>query len=261
MPQTPPPIQTAGQAAGQTAGAAPPGAAGERSLKGLSRRETWVFDLDNTLYSPAINLFSQVERRITEYIAEFLGLPFDEARRVQKDYFRRFGTSMRGMMTLHNLDPKPFLDFVHAIDVSVLDPSPAMDAALKALPGRKLIFTNADTRHAERVLDRLGVAHHFEAIFDIHASDYRPKPEPTVYDDLVRRFRVDPRAAVMVEDIAVNLAPAAAMGMTTVWIRSETTWAADGGLGAHVHHVVDDLVDWLEAVIEADRPPAGDPSA
>lgn len=207
----------------------------------------WIFDLDNTLYPPSTALFAQIDRRMREYIAEFLGLDLDAAFRLQKSYFREYGMSLRGLMERHGMEPGPFLDFVHDIDLSPLAPVPALADALARLPGRKLVFTNAPAAHAERVLDRLGITAHFSAIFDIADAGYlRPKPEPETYTRLIRRHAVDPAQSVMVEDMARNLVPAAALGMTTVWVRTDHDIAALGGDGAHIHHVVDDLVAWLQ---------------
>jgi putative hydrolase of the HAD superfamily len=211
--------------------------------------ETWIFDLDNTLYSASLDLFGQIDIRMRDYIADFLGLSPEEAYRVQKHYFRQYGTSLRGLMRQHGMDPRPFLDHVHDIDVSVLPPAPALDAALGALPGRKVIYTNASTRHAERVMARLGVGHHFDAVYDIIEADYEPKPEPRPYADLVRRFGLNPRSAAMVEDVARNLTPAAALGMTTVWVRNDTDHGVAEIDGVPIDHIVDDLVSWLEQVV------------
>lgn len=216
----------------------------------LRNAAAWVFDLDNTLYPSSINLFSQIDERMRGYIASFLGLELEDAYRLQKQYFHEFGTSLRGLMNRHAMDPAPFLDHVHDIDVSVLSPSPALEAALTALPGRKIIFTNASVRHAERVLNRLGVGHHFADIFDIVEAGYMPKPEPETYRSVVARFGLDPRASVMVEDIARNLSPAAELGMTTVWVRSLPQHGSDGADFAYVDHIVDDLPAWLGAVVE-----------
>jgi putative hydrolase of the HAD superfamily len=114
-----------------------------------------------------------------------------------------------------------------------------------------LIFTNGSVRHAESVLDRLGVSHHFEGIFDIVAADYVPKPDIAAYRSFIRRHDLDPRSAAMFEDMAKNLVPAHALGMTTVWIRHDRHWSSEGAEGDHVHHVTDDLLDWLEATIAA----------
>jgi putative hydrolase of the HAD superfamily len=221
-----------------------------RTIAPLREAAAWVFDLDNTLYPASINLFSQIDERMRGYIATFLGLDLDEAYRLQKRYFHEFGTSLRGLMNRHDVDPAAFLEHVHDIDVSVLAPSPALEAALTALPGRKIIFTNASVSHAERVLNQLGVGHHFADIFDIIEAGYLPKPEPETYRSVVARFGLDPRASVMVEDMARNLEPAAALGMTTVWVRTRPEAGAEGADFAYVDHVVDDLPDWLAAVVE-----------
>jgi putative hydrolase of the HAD superfamily len=218
-------------------------------MASLRNAEAWVFDLDNTLYPATVDLFSQIDVRMRDYIAGFLGVDADQAYLLQKKYFRDYGTSLRGLMRQHGMDPGPFLDHVHDIDVNVLAASPALEAVLARLPGRKLVFTNASVDHAERVMDRLGIAHHFDAVFDIIEAQYIPKPEPEIYPILVERHGLDPARTVMVEDIARNLAPAAALGMTTVWVRTVSEHGADGAEEDYVHHVVDDLVAWLEDVL------------
>ncbi len=211
----------------------------------LDHVEVWIFDLDNTLYPAACNLFDQIDRRMGEFIGRLLTVDRTEARVIQKSYFRQHGTTLRGLMLEHGLDPAEFLDYVHDIDLTPIPPNPDLDQALDRLPGRKLVFTNGSVPHAERVMARLGVAHHFEAVFDIVASDYVPKPDPAPYHRLVDRYRVDPRAAAMFEDIARNLAPAAALGMTTVWVPGNPNWSGPDASGEHVHHVAEDLTAWL----------------
>jgi putative hydrolase of the HAD superfamily len=153
---------------------------------------------------------------------------------------------MRGMMTLHGVDPTHFLDYVHDIDYSPVEANPSLEASLKALPGRKIIFTAGDVPHAERVMERLGVAHHFEAIFDIAAGDYWPKPHTQIYEKLVTKHGVDPTRACMADDIAINLKPAGEMGMRTVWIRTDESVKRAGDLDlSHIHHETDDLATWL----------------
>ena len=216
----------------------------------LHTTKTWVFDLDNTLYSGTYGLFEQIDHRMTSYLAKFLDVSRSHAHRVQKTYFRDYGTTLRGMMKNHNMKPGPYLDYVHDIDISDIPPAPDLDMALTRLPGRKLIFTNADLPHAERVLNRLGIPHHFDAIFDIHETDFIPKPEPEVYDLLVKRLSFDPAQAVMVEDIARNLEPAANLGMSTVWVKPVTTCQVckEEPTGNHVDFETDDLVAWLKAL-------------
>lgn len=215
---------------------------------GLHQIEAWVFDLDNTLYPASCNLFDQIDVKMGVFIADFLGLDLDSARSLQKRYFLDYGTTLRGLMTRHGLDPGDFLDHVHNIDLSPIPPSPALDAALANLPGRKLIFTNGTARHAERVMGRLGVRHHFEGVFDIIASEYVPKPEPRVYGALVDLHGLNPEATVMIEDIARNLKPAADLGMTTVWVRTDSPWAGEEAECGHIHYQTNDLTGWLEAV-------------
>jgi putative hydrolase of the HAD superfamily len=214
----------------------------------LQQAEAWVFDLDNTLYPAACDLFAQVDQRIRDYIATFLGLPPDDAYRIQKQYFREHGTTMRGMMQHHGMDPGPFLEYVHDIDLTPIPPSPRLASALARLPGRKFVFTNGSANHANRVMDRLGVRHYFDAVFDIIDAGYLPKPEPAVYTTLVERHGLRPNKTVMVEDIVRNLIPAAALGMTTVWVRNDSRWGLEGGDETCVHYVVDDLVEWLNAL-------------
>jgi putative hydrolase of the HAD superfamily len=207
--------------------------------------EVWLFDLDNTLYPASCRLFDQVDRNITNYICEHLGLEWDDAYRVQKSFFHKHGTTMRGLMSEHGTDPGHFLDYVHDIDLTPVDANPALEQALARLPGRKIIFTNGSVDHADNVMNKLGVRHHFEAVFDIVASDYRPKPEPAVYDKLVAEHGISAPKSVMVEDMARNLKPAHDMGMTCVWVRTETKWGQESSEDEHVHLAVDDLTEWL----------------
>src|ERR1700694_1762796 len=150
--------------------------------RGFHHIQAWVFDLDNTLYPPHLNLWQQVDERIRDYIARFLGVTGEEAFRLQKDYYKRYGTSMRGLMTEHGMAPDDFLDFVHQVDHSPLEPNPALGAALESLPGRTLILTTGARRHADAVLARLGLARHFDDVFDIIAAELEPKPSSLTYD-------------------------------------------------------------------------------
>lgn len=216
----------------------------------LDHVEDWIFDLDNTLYPARSNLFAQVDVRMGEFIHRLFDVEIAEARRIQKSLFRDHGTTLRGLMTVHGIEPAAFLDYVHDIDVSVVDPSPTLDRALADLPGRKFVFTNGSLAHAERVLARLGVApERFHGIFDIVAADYRPKPDPEPYAAIIRRFAIRPDRAAMVEDMARNLKPAREQGMTTVWVRTEADWARAEAAHDFIDHVVDDCADWLASVV------------
>jgi len=227
--------------------------------RGFDHVETWVFDLDNTLYPFHLNLWQQVDVRIRDYIADYLKVQPDEAFRVQKDYYKRYGTTMRGLMTEHGMEPDGFLDFVHKIDHSPLEPNPALGAALEKLPGRKLILTNGTRKHAEAVTRRLEVDHHFEDVFDIVAAELEPKPSPQTYARFLERHGVDPTRAAMFEDLARNLKEPHALGMTTVLVVPEGTrevfregWELEGRNDPHVDHVTDDLTAFV-AGIATDR--------
>ncbi|WP_417797665.1 pyrimidine 5'-nucleotidase [Terasakiella pusilla] len=211
--------------------------------------QSWVFDLDNTLYPSSSNLFAQVDVRMRSFISDFLKLDEDQARKVQKQYFHDHGTTLRGLMTNHNIDPAPYLDYVHDIDVTPVPPSPELADVLAALPGQKYIFTNASTKHAERVMDRLGIANQFSGIFDIQDAAYRPKPEPEIYDTFISKFNVDPTTAIMVEDMARNLKPAADLGMSCLWVDTPSDWARLGSDEEYVHYRTDNLVNWLKATL------------
>lgn len=210
--------------------------------------DVWVFDLDNTLYPASTNLFAQIDVRMKTYIAKLLNLSVEDAFKLQKRYFHAYGTSLRGLTLHHGIDADAFLDYVHDIDHSVLNADPRLDAVLAALPGRKLIYTNGSAYHAESTVKRLGVAHHFSDIFDIRASDYIPKPDPAGYASLIAKHAVTPTKAAMFEDSHKNLAPAAALGMKTVWVKHEGMPAQDGEDLSHCHYVTDDLLGWLSAL-------------
>ena len=218
-------------------------------LSDLKQAETWIFDLDNTLYPSECRLFDQVKKNMTQFIQDLLDLERDDAYAVQKTYFREHGTTMAGLMHHHHVVPDDFMKFVHNIDLSGVPVDPKLDTALGQLPGRKLIFTNGSTGHADNVAGHLGIRHHFDDVFDIAAANYVPKPARSVYDQLAERHGINPATTVMVEDMAINLRPAADMGMTTVWVRTENAWGNNDSDGDHIHHTVDDLADWLGQVV------------
>ena len=214
----------------------------------LSNIDAWIFDLDNTLYPARTNLFAQIDERMGAFVARLLGVDRDEAHRVQKGFFHAHGTTLRGLMNEHAVDPHQFLNDVHDIDVSVVDPAPAIHAALARLPGRKLVFTNADTPYAQKVLDRLGLSEAFEAIHDVHTMDYLPKPDPRAYAGLCDAHGIDPSRALFVEDMARNLAPAKAIGMTTVWVDNGSE-QGPGEFATSIDYTVADVGEWLTQVV------------
>jgi putative hydrolase of the HAD superfamily len=219
----------------------------------LMRVRDWVFDLDNTLYPRESRLFEQVDVLMGTFLSEQFKLDRAAAREMQKRYFHQYGTTLRGLLLHHpEVDPHHYLDYVHQLDLSVIPPAPGLDAALSALPGRKLVFTNGSLRHAENVLARLGIAHHFADIFDVAAADFVCKPDPDCYQRMMRAHGVTPTKAALFEDTLVNLPPAAALGMTTVLVTPlenpdipVPTPSPDGP----VHYVTDDLTGWLNGAI------------
>lgn len=222
---------------------------------GFEHVDTWVFDLDNTLYPRRSNLFSQIDVKMTSYVAQLLGLPRDEARKVQKQYYLKHGTTLKGLMLEHRVDYRDFLEKVHDIDYSWLDPDPALGQAIEALPGRKYIFTNGDRGHAERAAGRLGILDRFDDIFDIVAAELTPKPARETYDRFLAAHGVEGARAAMFEDLSRNLIEAKAVGMSTVLIlpgefdgEFVDAWECGGEDGAHVDHATDDLTGFLGVI-------------
>src|ERR1700760_1325123 len=218
---------------------------------------TWVFDLDNTLYPHHVNLWQQVDARIGEFVGNHLKVSADEARALQKDYYRRYGTTMRGMMTEHGISADDFLSYVHKIDHSPLEPNPVMGAAITKLPGRKLILTNGSVDHVDAVLSRLGLVGHFDGVFDIIAADLEPKPAPQTYQKFLDLHGVDPARAAMFEDLARNLVVPHQLGMTTVLVVPDGTrevvredWELEGRGASHVDHVTDNLTEFLQELVK-----------
>ena len=220
----------------------------------LGEIETWIFDLDNTLYPASCGLFPQVQQRMNEYICTRLAVSEAQAAELRRTYFREHGTTMNGLMKVHNIDPHDFLAFVHDVDLACVPPDPALVAALGQLRGRKIVHTNGSVRHAERLLDHLGLSPAFSGIIDIVAADFEPKPALTGYRLLLKRHSVRPNTALMLEDMARNLAPAAELGMTTAWLRNGVDWAMEEADRDYVHHVVDDLAGFLAAAAALQSP-------
>jgi len=213
----------------------------------------WVFDLDNTLYPSRCDLFAQIDQKMTGFVSDLLDLPRDEARKLQKHLYHTHGTTLAGLMIEHKIEPQRFLDHVHDIDYSPVPQSPDLADALQKLPGRRIVFTNGSRRHAERVLERLGVTHLFDEIFDITDAGYVPKPLAPAFETFFSSHKVDGKSAAMFEDLPQNLAPAHERGMATVLVHSHMDdhpiYREMRGWGdappAHIHHRTDDLTAFL----------------
>jgi putative hydrolase of the HAD superfamily len=218
-------------------------------LARLAPIRTWIFDLDNTLYPASADLFGHIDRRMTDYVSRRLGIEPVEARRIQKVYFHGHGTTLAGLMAEHDVDPHDFLAFVHDIEMDALEENAPLAAAIARLPGRKVVFTNGDAPYALRVLARLGLGGSFEAIHDIHAMDLKPKPAASAYRGLCDTLRIDPATALFADDMARNLAPAKAIGMTTLWVDNGSEQAADADRG-FMDFTCRDVTDWLHTILE-----------
>jgi len=208
----------------------------------------WIFDVDNCLYPASTGLFGLIDERMGAYIQRLLSCDPVEARRVQKHHFHTHGTTLAGLMREHGVDPHDFLDDVHAIPLDRVELDARLSRALERLPGRKLVFTNGDAPYARRVLEAIGIYDRFDGLHDIHASDLRPKPDPYGYRLLCDRFGIDPAHALLVDDMAQNLAPAKALGMTTIWVDNGSE-RGNHGLGDFVDERISNVGDWLEIII------------
>ncbi|SFV28235.1 putative hydrolase of the HAD superfamily [Devosia crocina] len=222
-------------------------------MTSLSHITDWVFDLDNTLYPRECNLFAQIDRLITSYVMDVTRLEFEEARLLQKTYYRDFGTTLNGLMHRHEIDPDHFLNTVHAIDYSPVAAHPDLMAAIRALPGRKFILTNGDTGHARSVLGRLGDANLFENVYDIRSMTFVPKPHRQAYEGFFKHHDIDPQRAIMFDDLEKNLVVPHEMGMATVQVVAGEDfthdqvepWEIGRSTGPHVHYVTSDLAGFL----------------
>lgn len=212
--------------------------------------QSWVIDLDNTLYHAKTNLFAQIDVLMGRFICEHLGLDPISARKLQKSYLMSHGTTLRGLMDNHDVDPDYFLDYVHDLDLSAIGADEELNGLLERLPGRKIIYTNGSTDHARRILNCLGVNHHFDTIFDIKAADYVPKPRLEPMESLIRYEKVISSKTAMIDDMAVNLKPAHDLGMKTIWIETDSPYGRSSSDGEHVHHSAPNIKHWLKNYLE-----------
>ena len=218
-------------------------------LARLAHIRNWIFDLDNTLYPARADLFGRIDQRITDFVARLLDVDRTEARRIQKAYFHGHGTTLAGLMAEHRVDPHEFMAYVHDVEMDVLEEDAPLVAAIAKLPGRKLVFTNGDASYALRVLERLGMRDSFEGVHDIHAMGLVPKPEASAYAGLCAAFDLDPTQSLFVEDMARNLKPAKAIGMSTVWVDNGSEQSPDMDR-SYIDFTVRDLAPWLESMME-----------
>jgi len=217
-------------------------------MKALHLIKFWIFDLDNTLYAGNTRVFEQISKRISKYISEKLNVSIEEAKKIQKNYFYEYNTTLNGMIKNHKIDANEFLEFVHNVNIDFLKEDPKLKEELKQLEGKKFIFTNGSRKHALNIIQRIGIDQSFDGIFDIVDSDFIPKPAIEPYKKLVEKHTIDPNLCVLVEDIARNLKPAYEMGMKTVWIENNEPWAAKFSDSNFINYKINDLSEFLKQV-------------
>ena len=218
----------------------------------FSHIDTWIFDLDLTLYPPEARIMAQVRDRIALFVQDFFKIDAQEAHLIRHQYWKKYGTTLGGLMQEHDVEPHAYLDFVHDVDLSLLEPAPLLRTQIEGLPGRKLIFTNADAPYAHRVLTARGLDNVFEDIFDIHRMGHLPKPHPNSYIALCAELGITAQTSLFVEDSPQNLIPAKAMGMKTIWVKHEGEADSSGDL-EHIDHEIADVADWLSSIQNLER--------
>ena len=208
----------------------------------------WIFDLDNTLYSGKTKVFEQVDKKMSQYISDKLNVSVDQAKKIQKNYFHKYNTTLNGMIKNHKIDANEFLEFVHDIDIDFLQKDLKLGEELKKLVGKNIIFTNGSKKHAMNVTQKIGIDQYFDDIFDIIDSNFMPKPAIEPYKKLVEKHKIDPKLCVLVEDIARNLKPAYEMGMKTIWIENNEPWAKEFSDSNFVNYKTNNLPEFLKKI-------------
>ena len=219
-------------------------------MKELKKIKYWLFDLDNTLYSGNTKVFDQVDKKMSIFISNKLNITIEEAKKIQKNYFHQYNTTLNGMIKNYEIDAEEFLEFVHDVDLEFLKKDPKLQNELTNLKGKKFIFTNGSRSHANNVTERIGINNLFEGIFDIVDSDFIPKPLIEPYKKIIEKYGIDPQYCIFIEDIARNLKPAYELGMKTVWVKNEEPWASEFSNENFINYKTDNLSDFLRRINE-----------
>ena len=219
-------------------------------MKELKKIRYWLFDLDNTLYSGDTKVFDQVDRKMSKFISEKLKVSEEEAKKIQKNYFQEYNTTLNGMIKNHDIDANEFLEFVHDVDLSFLKKDEFLENQINKLKGKKIIFTNGSRAHAANVTKRIGIDKLFDGVFDIVDSDFYPKPSVEPYKKIIENYNIEPEYCIFFEDIARNLKPAHELGMKTVWIKNKEPWAAEFSDSEFVNYKIDNLANFLKEINE-----------
>ena len=217
-------------------------------MKEFKSIKYWIFDLDNTLYSGKTKVFEQVDKKMSKYISNKLNVSVDEAKKIQKNYFYEYNTTLNGMIKNHKIDPDEFLEFVHDIDIDFLQKDPDLAKEIEKLEGKKIIFTNGSRKHAINITKKIGIDQYFDDIFDIVNANFIPKPAIEPYKKLVEKHKIDPKLCVLVEDIARNLKPAYEMGMKTIWIKNNEPWAKKFSDSDFINYKTNNLSEFLKKI-------------
>jgi len=217
-------------------------------MKSFQSIKYWIFDLDNTLYTGETKVFEQVDKKMSKYISKKLNISEIEAKKIQKNYFHEYNTTLNGMIKNHKIDPNEFLEFVHDINIDFLQKDIALSKEIEKLEGKKIIFTNGSRKHALNVTKRIGIDHHFDDIFDIVDAGFIPKPLVEAYEKLIKKHKIDPKLSVFIEDIARNLKPAYEMGMKTIWIENDEPWAKEFSNNDFVNYRTNNLPEFLKKI-------------
>ena len=212
----------------------------------LNKINSWIFDLDNTLYHPSLNIFEEIDSRMQKFISLRLGIGLKEAWTLQKKYFRKYGATLKGLMKFHQIDPKQFLDYVQKINLEKIKVNPELKSALAELNGTKIVYTNSTKNYANRILKRLGLKKSFDGIFDIMDENYIPKPSYKSYKMLLKNFNLIPEESIMFEDLPQNLVPASKLGMRTVWVKNEETQNLRNNYALSVNFTTKNLTEWIQ---------------
>jgi len=217
-------------------------------MKELIKIKYWIFDLDNTLYSGDTKVFDQVDKKMSKFISEKLNVSVEEAKKIQKNYFHEYNTTLNGMIKNHEIDANEFLEFVHDVDLDFLKADKPLEREIAKLEGKKFIFTNGSKAHVANVTKRIGIEKLFDGIFDIVESDFIPKPSIEPYKKIIEKYKIEPQYSIFIEDIARNLKPAHELGMKTVWIKNDEPWAAKFSDSDFINYKTDNLAKFLKEI-------------
>ena len=219
-------------------------------MKELDKIKYWLFDLDNTLYSGQTKVFDQVDKKMSSFISKKLNINPEEAKKIQKDYFQKYSTTLTGLIKHHKIDANEFLDFVHDVNLDFLQQDKGLEKELSKIRGKKIIFTNGSKAHAANVTKKIGIDKLFDGVFDIVESNFIPKPSLEAYKMLIQKYKIEPQYCILVEDIARNLKPAHELGMKTVWIKNDEPWAAEFSNEKFINYRTENLTSFLKEINE-----------